>query len=136
MPTYLPPVFNLPSNVWHLGTDVSDPPDLSPQCQKYVNTRGLLDITEDNDEAWMPPVWIRYPFLTPIQRLDTIECPAGSFRYYHVRWVENVHEGFDNQYVGVLVNQLVDGPPIPSDGIITEGGDIMTTEAGDILITE
>ena len=132
MPNYLPPVFSINCNIWHDGTSTADPPDLFTACQLYTNTRGLLDIQEDDDALWVPPVWLRLPFGTNVQRLDTVECPAGSSRWYHVRWVEFAHLGFPNQYTIALMAQLPGFVPPPPGSFfeLEASADAILTEAG------
>lgn len=46
---------------------------------------------------------------------DTVECPAGSGRYYDVLCVDDVARGFANEYRLASLKQrpLVGAPPIP-----------------------
>jgi len=135
--SYTLPQFVNDANIWHDDVTPPDPPSLYTVCQLYVNTRGLLDIDETNMVEWMPPIWLRVPFGTDVRRNDVVECPAGSDRWYRVRWVEFIHLAFPNQYTGALCHQLVDGPPPhPSAGVILlESGDAILMEtAGDVLL--
>jgi hypothetical protein len=132
------PQFVNDCNIWHDGTLITDPPDLFSVCQLYLNTRGLLDITEGNDVQWMPPIWLRVPFGLDVRRLDTVECPAGSGRLYHVRFVEFVHLNFPNQYTVALCNQIVSVPPPPpgADEILLESGDKILLETTGVILLE
>jgi len=132
------PEFVNDCNVWHFPAVVTDPPALYTVCQLYVNTRGLLDIEEDEDRFWVPPIWLRLPFGADVRRLDVVECPAGSARWYHVRWVELVHLNFPNQYTAAVVHQLPLGPPPPASGgrILLESGDRLLLENGFVLLKE
>jgi len=103
------PTFNTTCDIWHSGTPLTDPPDLSPDCQLYLNTRGLLDITPTVDTEWEPPVWLRVPIGTDLRRNDTVECPPGSGWVYHVRWTERVHLGFANEYFVGVIEQVSSG---------------------------
>lgn len=109
------PTFNLSANVW-TGTNLPSggPFDVGGvACQLYVNTRGLLDITPAAWDTWVPPVWIRVPIADFDVSYSIWEIPAGTTRYYRVRWRQRVHEGFPNEYGAYLAEQcLDDGTPV------------------------
>jgi len=132
------PTFNQSCDIWHDGTPTTDPPDLSPACQLYLNTRGLLDIDPSDDTLWQPPVWLRVPPGTDVRALDTVECPPTSGGVYHVRWIERVHLGFPNEYAVALLDQISTGGfgPVTGDSLLMESGDNVLTEGGDFILLE
>lgn len=44
---------------------------------------------------------------------DTIECPAGSGRYYEAVYVDDLGKGFANEHRGVLLLALARPYPLP-----------------------
>jgi len=141
------PTFNMTCDVWRFANPTTNPPDLSPTCQLYVNTRGLLDIEPTVDPFWQPPVWLRVPMGTDLRYKDKVECPPGSGWKYHVRFVERIHAGFANEYLAGILEQT-DSPlgTYNSSGgggggggggsVLTEGGDHVLTEGGDRVLME
>lgn len=112
MPAYSP-VFNLMCSGWRPPNVPPAPSDYSLQCQLYIASRGLIDITPGNPALWVPPIYLRVPPFSDIRPDDIIECPLGSGRLYSVRWVEDLHKGFPNEYrVGVL-EQTFQPFPLP-----------------------
>lgn len=120
MPNYTVPDFNLKSDLW-FGTNTpgSDPPDATNRdCQLYIPSRGLLDITPGVLLEWAPPIYYRMPIADLINwtSLTVVEVVPGSQRYFRARFKEIMHEGFPNQYLMVVVEQCdEDGVPILRD---------------------
>lgn len=107
------PDFNILCNVWRLPNAFPAAPDFQFSCQLYLASRGLLDITPGVPGQWVPPIYLRLPAFTDIRPVDQVECPAGTGRLYLVRWVEDLHKGFPNEYrVGVL-EQTAQPFPLP-----------------------
>lgn len=115
MASYTPPVFNLICDVWIDGAypAVSAFPDYtSVPCQKYIPSRIFLDVTPGQWDLWVPPVVVRVPGSAPgvgdapITNWGVIECPSGSTHFYRVRWCERMHEGFPNEYVILVCEQV------------------------------
>jgi len=113
MPNYLPPDFNLTSDVWLCDLTVrpaDGPPDIAGlDCQKYLPSRGMWDLTPPWSAgfylAWSPPVHIRFPRASPFLgswptwKVCCVECPSGSQQYYRAYWADVQHEGFPNEYI-------------------------------------
>ncbi len=114
------PTFNLVANVWH-GSTVIPPvrsPDLSPVCNLTPGRRMLLKAPP----ATTAPGYMQLllPFGTDVRSTiyggvaDTVECPAGSGRFYTVDWIDNSGTGFANQHVVALLLQAGTwSPPTP-----------------------
>lgn len=102
------PNFNLLLSFWDSpNTPVGGPPDHVDQpVQVYVSSRGLLDITPGNPSDWIPPIFLRVPLgshrPTPGD-IGGIQPALTDF--YKVRWVQNIHMGFANEYINILVEQ-------------------------------
>src|ERR1700687_3457715 len=99
------PTFNLAVNIWRSTNSVYAAPDvqtngnLSPAGKGYpVRAIGMLASTPSNY------MLLRLPAGTDIRPTansvagDTVECPAGSKRFYTVTGVDDVARGFPNQY--------------------------------------
>lgn len=79
------------------GVDV--PKMFDVPCQLYLHSKADIDVTQGNFNAWVPPIYLRFPrTYTDIKR-DWICKIDGYFElYYKVRWAEHMHLGFPNQY--------------------------------------
>jgi hypothetical protein len=44
---------------------------------------------------------------------DTVECPAGSGRYYAVVFVDDIGKGFDNEHRAAMLEQFQVPTPLP-----------------------
>lgn len=133
---YTLPVFNLECNLWRPPTPTTDPPDAVHDCQLYIPSRGMLDITPGDDDLWVPPVYVRFPKGTDVQQDDVLEVDDGDGWFYRVRWTERMHRGFSNEYFVALVEQVVVGPPTPGDALLLETGDFALLETGDRILLE
>ena len=112
------PTFNLTCNVWRSTTPVINPPDLSPTCQ--LRAAGKQSTGQDVSQDWVFLWSILFPANTDVRDAispggaDTIECPAGSKRYYSTAMVDDVAKGFANEYRTAFVLKLAPWPaPIP-----------------------
>lgn len=110
------PNFNLNVSFWILGhTPSADPPDeVDIPCQIYLNTRGLLDITPGGPGDWVPPIYLRIPLGVFIPSLGNIAAvQPGLTDCYKIRWVQNAHIGFANEYQIALAEQCTDAGVTP-----------------------
>jgi len=134
---YRLPTFNTSCDVWHTGTPTTDPPDMSPDCQLYFNSRTNVDVDPTDDNAFNPIIWLRVPRLTDLRVDDTVECPPGSGWTYRVRWTDRVHLGFANEYFVGALEQLSTSPPTPGSGfILMEDSGYVLLESGDRILLE
>lgn len=107
------PTFNLESRLWRPPAAPPAAPTSTLMCQLYLPSRALLDITPGNFDAWQPPVYYRVPPFSDVRPDDVVEVPALSGRLYTIRFVEDAHKGFPNEYrVGVL-EQTFQPFPLP-----------------------
>lgn len=110
MKSYALPVFNETCDVW-LSPNVptsSSPTYTDFPVQVYVNTRMTVDIFAGGGRTlYVPPVQLRMPsdFGALIGVDDVIGVGASRDDYYRVRWVQEVHLGFINQYTMVVAEQ-------------------------------
>lgn len=131
------PVFNLAVNLWR-------PPNAPPAVptsvfagQLYFPTRGMLDITPGDNALWNPPIYLRCPIGTDVRVNDVVEIAAGDGWIYKVRWVDRMHRGFPNEYVGAVLEHVTAGPPPPGGGfVLLEGGDFVLEEGGGKIVLE
>lgn len=133
---YTLPVFNLTCNLWRPPSVTTDPPDDTFDCQLYIPSRGMLDITPGDDDLWQPPIYVRAPKGTDIRQDDILEVDDGDGWYYRVRWIERMHRGFSNEYFVALVEQSTTAPPVSSDSLLLESGDHILLEDGSLLLME
>ena len=108
------PTFNLTCNVW-FGQGINAVPMGGPDlagvaCQLSPGERVSVG------EVAGPGIymWLMVPPRTNIAgdprsllspNGDLIECPAGSGRYYHLKFVDDVGKGFPNEYrFGLMVH--------------------------------
>jgi len=112
MPAY-PPDFNLSCNIYRSPDVYPGSPTLSSDCQLYLASRGLIDVTPGSPTDWVPPIYLRLPALTDVRPGDLVECPSGTARLYLTRWVEDMHKGFDNEYRVGILEQTSQPFPLP-----------------------
>lgn len=112
MPAF-PPDFNIQCNMYRLPDVYPGTPTDTFDCQLYLASRGILDVTPGDPAAWVPPIYLRLPALTDIRPADQIECPIGTGRLYLIRWVEDMHKGFVNEYRIGILEQTVQPFPLP-----------------------
>lgn len=102
------PNFNLVGRTWNPGHNpATDPPDfVGIPLQLYVNSRQSIDIEAGASQFYTPLIIIRTPLPTLAFQTGTIvESVTGSSDYYLVRWLQNYHQGFPNEYLGCSVSQ-------------------------------
>jgi hypothetical protein len=110
------PTFNLMISVWNSPhTPAADPPDqVDIPCQVYAPSRGYLDITPSSFDLWVPPIYLRLPLgvYVPV-KTDIAAVQPGLTDCYKVRWVQNAHIGFPNEYQMALVEQCTTAGTTP-----------------------
>lgn len=108
MPSYLP-VFNLQASFWFAGkTPAGDPPDVTDlDVQKYVSSKGLLDLQPGDPGFYFPPIYLRMSVADEGTWASFMiaEVPQGSGSYYLARWKEDIHQGFPNHYLAAICEQ-------------------------------
>jgi len=112
MPSFAP-VFNLSCNIWRPPATDLDPPTMTINCQLYWPSKGLFDVTPADPSLWVPPLYLRVQALTDIRPMDEVECPAGSGRLYNIRFVDDMHKGFPNEYRAGVLEQIFQPFPLP-----------------------
>jgi hypothetical protein len=113
------PTFNLSCNVWHGLIDPrTHPPSITVDCQlRGVNQSSG---TSSPELPYVPGNYFLFPPLTDIRDgsgpsgTDSLECPAGSGRFYYVTNVDDIGKGFTNEHRYALVQKYPPWPePIP-----------------------
>ena len=110
------PNFNLLYDHWPAGTTPdTDPPDSTDNpCQVYVHSRADIDQTPGDNTAWQLPIYLRIPLRTVAMGVgDIVQVSYLPFDYYLVRWVQNIHMNFPNEYIVVLVEQCTSAGVTP-----------------------
>ena len=116
--TYSLPVFNLLCFAFRPGLlpGRDQPTKIDVRCQVYVNSRADIDVTQGSFNAWVPPIYLRFPKTElDIGRDWIIKIDERFELYYKVRWGQMIHMGFPNEYWMTQVEQCtVDGEsPLP-----------------------
>jgi hypothetical protein len=116
------PTFNLTCNIWRAsaGQPPSGAPVVTVQCQLRPTRRSIYRTVSAGPFQLVEEILM--PKLTDVRSLagagssDTIECPAGSGRFYGVLGVDDVAKGFPNEYRWALVVQAgyAGGWPYPT----------------------
>lgn len=112
MPFSLPD-FNLVASLWRSPDAWPGTVTATSNVQLYLTSRPLLDVTPGDPTAWVPPVYVRFPALFDVRPDDQLEVPSGTDRIYRVRWVDDCHKGFSNEYRVALVEQENQPFPLP-----------------------
>lgn len=112
MPAY-PVDFNISTAIYRTPDVYPGSPTFLTPCQLYLSSRGMLDITPGSDNDWVPPIYLRVPALFDLRPGDIAECPEETGRLYRVRWVEDMHKGFPNEYRVGILEQTVQPFPLP-----------------------
>ena len=112
------PTFNLSVNLYR-GVPVMGTPTLTCAANLSPGRRTLLTApimgtvpTFVNAADWGDVMELLLPKLTDIRGFqnaglsDVVECPATTFRYYAVLWVDDVGKGFPNEYRLALIKQI------------------------------
>jgi hypothetical protein len=107
-------------------------------CQLYFTPKGQFDIDPENLNAYMPPVYIRFPKGTTVAVHDVVEVDAGTGYYYRVRFVERVHKNFINEYLVAICQQGLTNPVPPPSGasLLAEDGSYLLLEDGSYILLE
>ena len=119
---YTIPVFNLKCNIWRHGNATTNPPDVSlVECNLALGKRVVSgpdkDVVVGIDGVFR---YILMPIGTDVRGQfhnggsDTIECPAGTGRYYTCLDAEYSGGGFSNEHVFTMCiskDSLPDGFP-------------------------
>lgn len=110
------PNFNLMANVWRQPGGAYASPDVTAGCNLSQGRRALF-ITSGHPTGSFPQLEteILFPKLTDVRAAwnglqnDIVEVPAGSKRFYSVRFVDDVAKGFANEYRLVIVEYNTSG---------------------------
>jgi len=138
MPVYVLPTFNLDVNLWHNGNTPPAPPDTITVGNLTPGRRTIGKYATETGGAELPAnMFLLVPLGTDIRDAkggtgdDLAEVPAGSGRFYTVRFVDDIGFGFSNEHRFAILSGL--GPwPIPfpaGDGAvnIVGGSDCFTS---------
>lgn len=121
MPTYTPPVFNVPMDRWHAGhTPAANPPDITGQLfQIYVYSRAPNQVLFSGITQWLPVIIIREPVTASTHAAigDILGAPAVGttipVEYYKVMFKQLIHFGFPNQYMMLWCAQCASNGTVP-----------------------
>jgi hypothetical protein len=111
--SFTTPVFNRAYRMWLPGNATTNPPDLSGNCQLYLEPKGAPKVDNDNFRYGLVSVIIRLPantfsgFGTPqVGSIFAIQDSVGTDTWYYtsVFW-EACHQGFPNEYTQCVVLQ-------------------------------
>jgi len=115
-----PPTFNIVCNIF---TGLAPPAGLrlaAVPCNLAAGRRGRNSEGEMIVIGLGGGMWLLLPARTDIRDFasasgaDSVECPAGSGRYYQVEWVDDSGRGFSNESRFALLFKLVPWPtPYP-----------------------
>jgi len=114
---FVVPTFNLSANVWRNGNATTNPPDLTVDCQ--LRAAGKQSTGQDPANGWAFLWSLLIASGTDIRDdissggKDTVECPAGTGRFYSVELVDDVARGFSNEYRIAFI-QKVSPWPVPT----------------------
>lgn len=103
---YVQPTFNLIANIWRAGNPVINPPDVVADCNLAYGRRVNVASTGGTTLQGAPLIAMNLlmPQGTDIRGPqdtvgpDTVECPAGTGRYYGVFFVDDIGKGFANEH--------------------------------------
>jgi hypothetical protein len=106
------PNFNLLFDMW-VDPDVPSavPPTFSDiPCQVYVHAKADIDQINAGGNDWVPPIYLRVPLSRPRPQVrDVVQVKYLALDYYVVTWTQNIHMGFPNEYVMVLIKHCTSG---------------------------
>lgn len=115
------PTFNLMCNVWRNGNLTTNPPDVTSSCNLAMGRRGKL--YGDGGTGLLSretAMYLLLPALTDVRSMqennaaDTVECPAGTGRFYAVVSVDDSGKGFSNEHRVAILAAIPPWPmPIP-----------------------
>jgi len=118
------PTFNLNVNIWRATSNpATDPPDVTAMGNLAWSKRVSAPASGGTGSigvVFAAPILL-LPKLTDIRSdekcatgNDACEVPAGSGRYYHVVYVEDLGKGFSNEHRGAILLPSPAWPqPIP-----------------------
>jgi len=102
------PLFNVSFDAWTGGhvPAVDAPDSVDNPCQLYLNAKFPADQADGDPAFYTPTIFLRIPLLgyRPI-RGDIVQVRPPTVDYYKVRWIQNVHIGFPNEYIAAAVEQ-------------------------------
>ena len=153
MAHYTLPVFNLIANIWRFGNATSNPPDVVTVCNLAAGRRVLsLPGGFDGPGASIGAMLLLLPKSTDVQDSkngigpDTVECPAGTQRFYVATWVDDFALGFGNEHrfaqltwggVSWPTPFPADSPPPPhAPSLLLESGGYLLLESGGTILLE
>lgn len=111
------PTFNLLCNVWHGVVPI--PPIGAPNianlpCQLTQGERVVTSLTVGGIGYLLVPKGTDVRDTHQVGGADTVECPAGTGRYYQIFYLDDVGKGFPNEYRQCVVNKVGGWPtPVP-----------------------
>lgn len=111
--SFNPPTFNITFFLFRPPAVYPGIYTFSQQCQLYLSPKADPDVTPGSPAVWVPPVWLRVPAHVDIRPGDTVEVPNSTGRIYLIRWVEDVHKDFPNEYRVGLLEQTAQPFPLP-----------------------
>lgn len=115
------PTFNLMVNIWRAGNPHSNPPDVTSVCnlamgRRVASSAGIVTGVTATSNYW----FLLLPALTDIRDsdcpsgADSVECPAGTLRFYNVVLVDDAGKGFANEHRVAFIEKVSPWPqPIP-----------------------
>jgi hypothetical protein len=124
---FVVPQFPLECNIF-TAHNIAAPPRLTEECNLAWGHRvamPAIGATADNSYLGFPgTMTLLLPALTDIRdafnasSYDSVECPAGSGRYYDVLYVDDIGKGFANEHRGAVIQKIQGGliawpTPIP-----------------------
>jgi len=107
MPAGLPS-FNLIYDGWvNPARPATDPPSVTAlACQVYIHSRADIDQVSDSVDEWIPPIYLRTRLVDfHPHKGDVVQVNYLLNDYYVVKWSQNIHMGFPNEYVMSLIQQ-------------------------------
>lgn len=118
---YVLPTFNITVNFWRNGVLTSAPPDVVSLANLSPGRLSTIETPEGaNIAVGQGGMWLRLPKGTDVRDQsyffggDTCECPAGSFRFYDVAWVDDIGGGFLNEHRFAVIQPRAPWPyPFP-----------------------
>jgi len=114
------PQFNLEANIWDVDNPIPNVPlgvpRLTTPCQLRAPYRNFSrQVSQSAEQSVQGVSWsIIFPAETDVRdasngidKVDLVECPAGSGRIYLVLYVDDAAKGFENEYRVAIVRKTV-----------------------------
>lgn len=122
---FVVPTFNLPINVWHNGAVPPAAPDLVTVANLTPGRRAITPFVGSAGGATNPAnMYLLLPIGTDIRDSkaatgdDLVEVPAGTGRFYTVRFVDDVGAGFANEHRLAQIEGIAPWPvPFPANTV-------------------